>query len=34
VLLLAGLFVALRVVRTRSRLPITDEDSSDNTADA
>jgi cytochrome c-type biogenesis protein CcmH len=35
VLLLAGLIVALRIVRTRSRLPITDEDSADpNNADA
>jgi hypothetical protein len=33
--LLAGLIVALRIVRTRSRLPITDEDSADpNNADA
>jgi len=29
VLLLAGLVVALRIMRTRSRLPITDEDSAD-----
>jgi cytochrome c-type biogenesis protein CcmH len=34
VLLLAGLAVALSVMRKRSRLPITDEDTSDNTADA
>jgi cytochrome c-type biogenesis protein CcmH len=34
VLLLAGFVVALRVVRARSRLPITDEDATDNTADA
>ena len=34
VLVLAGLLVALRVVRTRSRLPITDEEPADTTADA
>ncbi len=34
VLLLAGLFVALRVVRARSQLPITDEDPADKSAEA
>ncbi len=34
VLLLAGLVVALRIVRARSRLPITDEDHSENIPDA
>jgi cytochrome c-type biogenesis protein CcmH len=34
VLLLAGLLVALRIVRTRSRLPITDEDPTDKSAQA
>ena len=34
VLLLAGLFVALRVMRARSRLPITDEDPADNSTEA
>jgi cytochrome c-type biogenesis protein CcmH len=34
VLVLAGLLVALRIMRTRSRLPITDEDAPDNAPDA
>jgi len=34
VLLLVGLFIALRVVRARSRLPITDEDPADHSAEA
>lgn len=33
-LLLAGLIVALRIMRARSRLPITDEDSAEHTSEA